>query len=215
MSNVEEFEPPKSVWSRAGAYAYEQGAWFPADRGTNVVQLPARTIGGAAPAKAPASSTPTIKKDDWVLGMDGWVLKEHDPVVFVPNDPKYDLLFGKITFYGGRQGCVYVDIEFDAGLSEEICLPVKQLLPLSEFRHSEWAKQGQLALPPAKGEEKNDDLVDFYVPRSTTELVEAIDDIFGPDTLQLMPGFAEWDRGDYPEMTFDDVIDVEEVNTDG
>lgn len=222
-SNVEQFAPPKPLYSRTGAWEYDGGAWF---RSGTRPKFPTRTPSGTTTG----TTRDPHKVKEWRIGAEGYVLHPGDNVVFCPVDKSYEPTFGRLMDFGVKLTDAYVQIELDWGVEDEITLPVRQLLPQEvwEDRH----RPRQLALPPvtvvSEIEQEEIDaevldsvseieaLRDFYHPRSTLDMVNAIEEIFGEAALDLIPGYHEWESGEITgwELT-DDVIDVEEVNTDG
>jgi hypothetical protein len=220
-TEVNEFEPPKTVWSRAGTYEYGTGAWFPEDR--------SRPAGTWRPqgTQAAASSTPstptrssTAVVRGWDIGREGYVVRVKDEVVFVPNDVTYASWQGTLTHFGGRTGWCFVEVELDWGMRDELALPVCQLMPADVFHgksNRAPERADAIALPPVKVEseiEENDKaLDDFYMPKTLQELVDAIEEIFGAEALDLLPIQWEADPTLYDiDEEREDVIDVMEVS---
>jgi hypothetical protein len=151
------------------------------------------------------------------------VLRKGDQVVFVPNTAGYSPIFGELVHFGVRQDIAYVEIEFDKGVLEEVILPVRSLWPAKAWRATLTAvadptDAAVAALPPVKVEHDLTD-EDFYMPRSTEDLITAVEEIFGVEALDLIPGFHEWQRGELCSWVIpdenNDVIDVEEVTPYG
>jgi hypothetical protein len=212
-SNVQEFKPPKTFHTQAGAWEYDEGAWFPRGR---------TTYGGTTTVQRATASASPGTTGAYAVGAEGWVLRKGDEVVFQPNVAGYDPMFGSIVHFGARADMAYVEFELDAGLEEEIALPVRQLWPAGAWRATLTAvadPAAVAALPPVKVENTLTSEDDYYLPRSTEDLVTAIEEIFGVEALDLIPGFHEWERGELPSWIIpdenDDVIDVEEVSSDG
>lgn len=234
MSEITEFEPPRTY--------YRQGSWE--YTGTGALPRGRHFPPAASGTKAPATQAPQTPSyaTGWGLGANGWVLRTGDEVVFEPTDVSYEPMYGTVSHFGAKQGMVFVEFEFDWGLSEEVHLPINRLWPVAEWKRSLTRTPkadshlrlvpDPIALPPVRVESEIDGLAepyqdnggkqpdDFYMPKSTQELVDAIEDIFGAEALDLIPGYYEWERGEITgwELTddgeldpTDDVIDVEEA----
>lgn len=218
QSNIEQFEPPKSIYARSGAWEYEQGAWFPSER------RPAVSQGSTPGAATPAATSSANRGKDWGIGADGWVLKVGDDVVFAPNDISYEPMYGTFIGFGAKNGFGWVEFDFDFGVAEQLYLPIKQIYPMEAWKREPVAPV--LQLPAVKVEHEIEPFVnepngDFYIPSSTEDLVRAVEDIFGEDALVLMPGYAEWERGELPSLSWavevvdGEIIDVEEAESNG